>query len=108
MEKPPSPVAGAQLPLERQTPARRVLTGVGRPLTPVFGTAAPPRLLSGLLKRVAYRYPDHMPQHWLLLLVSDRIDVVEGLLLRNAAKVSLAALVAGAAAVLLQRRRAFA
>ncbi len=49
-------------------------------MTPVFGTAVPPRGLSGLLRRAAYRIPEHRPSHWLLLLLSDRVDVVEGLL----------------------------
>lgn len=49
----------------------------GQP-TPVFGTAAPPRLLSGAIKRLAYRYPDHLTRRWMLLLLSDRVDVVEG------------------------------
>ena len=49
-------------------------------LTPVFGTAAPPRGVSGLLRRVAYRIPDHRVGHWALLLAADQVDVVEGML----------------------------
>jgi hypothetical protein len=43
-------------------------------MPPVFGTAEPPAGLSGLVRRWAYRYPDHCPRHWLLLLLGDRID----------------------------------
>jgi hypothetical protein len=46
-------------------------------LTPTFGTALPPRGLSGLLKRVAYEIAEHRVRHVLLLLMSDRVDVVE-------------------------------
>ncbi|HEX8440055.1 hypothetical protein [Archangium sp.] len=46
-------------------------------LTPTFGTAAPPKGLSGLLRRVAYDIPEHRVRHVLLLLMADRVDVVE-------------------------------
>ncbi len=46
-------------------------------LTPVFGTAIPPRGLSGLLRRVAYGIPEHLVRHFMLLLLADRVDVVE-------------------------------
>lgn len=46
-------------------------------LTPVFGTAAPPRGLSGLLRAKAYAIPEHKAPHFLLLLLADRVDVVE-------------------------------
>jgi hypothetical protein len=46
-------------------------------LTPTFSTALPPKGLSGLLKRVAYDLPEHSVRHVLLLLLSDRVDVVE-------------------------------
>jgi hypothetical protein len=49
--------------------------------TPVFSTALPPRGLSGALRRVAYRIPDHRVTHWILLMVADRVDVVESRLL---------------------------
>jgi hypothetical protein len=44
---------------------------------PVFGTDAPPSGLSGLMKKLAYAYPDHMVRHWLMLLASDRVDSLE-------------------------------
>jgi hypothetical protein len=47
--------------------------------TPVFSTALPPRGLSGALRRLAHRVPDHRATHWLILLLADRIDAVESL-----------------------------
>jgi hypothetical protein len=44
---------------------------------PVFGTAQPPRGLSGALRRRAYAIPEHRARHWALLLLADRVDVVE-------------------------------
>jgi hypothetical protein len=46
-------------------------------LTPVFGTACPPRGLSGKLRRYAYRYSEGRAAHWLILLVADRVDAAE-------------------------------
>ncbi len=45
--------------------------------TPVFGTAQPPRGLSGRMRRLAYRVPEHRARHWMLLLAADRVDVAE-------------------------------
>lgn len=50
--------------------------GIDEP-TPVFGTAQPPRGLSGLIRRGAYRIPEHYARHWMLLLLADRVDVLE-------------------------------
>jgi hypothetical protein len=48
-----------------------------RSATPVFGTAAPARGLSGVVRRAAYRVPEHRGSRWALLLAADRIDVLE-------------------------------
>lgn len=47
-------------------------------LTPVFGTACPPRGLSGIMRRKAYEYSEGRLSHWLILMAADRVDVVEG------------------------------
>lgn len=44
----------------------------------IFGTANPPRGISGMLRRVAFRWSESHWLHWLLLMGADRIDVVEG------------------------------
>jgi hypothetical protein len=50
-------------------------------LTPVFGTSAPPRGVSGAIRRLAYaRYSEGRAAHWLLLLAADRVDAKENLL----------------------------
>ena len=47
-------------------------------VTPVFGTSCPPRGLSGVMRRYAYRrYSEARAAHWLLLLAADRVDAVE-------------------------------
>jgi hypothetical protein len=46
-------------------------------LTPVFGTACPPRGASGAIRRYAYRYSEGRAAHWLLLLAGDRVDAIE-------------------------------
>ncbi|MGN6183351.1 MAG: hypothetical protein ACTHQM_06810 [Thermoanaerobaculia bacterium] len=49
-------------------------------ITPVFGTACPPRGLSGVLRGIAYKFGEGRLAHWMTLMLADRIDVVEGLL----------------------------
>ena len=61
--------------VERWTRERSIEHGM---LTPVFGTACPPKGLSGVVRRFAYaRYSEARAAHWLLLLAADRIDAVE-------------------------------
>ncbi|QAY79147.1 hypothetical protein [Sphingosinicella sp. BN140058] len=44
----------------------------------VFGTSTPPSAVSGMIRRVAFRYSESNWMHWLLLMGADRINVVEG------------------------------
>ncbi|APR78737.1 Hypothetical protein A7982_04084 [Minicystis rosea] len=110
-EHAPRPVPGAHW----IKPARQIATvpvlkaaGVER-LTPVFGTATPPHGLSGVLRRVAYRAPDHLARHWLLLLVADRVDAIEsdlgGFARRALPAAALVTAVGVGLGVLRQRRR---
>lgn len=47
-------------------------------LPAVFGTSVPLRGLSGVVRRAAYaRFSEARAAHWLLLLLADRVDVVE-------------------------------
>jgi hypothetical protein len=76
MERPIPPVGGS--PPERQvTDVPIVHVAKPRGPTPVFGTAQPPHGVSGQVRRLAYRIPGHRTSHWMLLLLADRIDVVE-------------------------------
>ena len=46
-------------------------------LTPVFGTAQPPRGLSGAIRKLSYRrYSEARVAHWLLLVLADRVEAV--------------------------------
>lgn len=80
MEAEPSIDAGAHWRVPERMPERRLhLHRKGlRRLTPVYGTAQPPRGVSGLMRRFAYRIPEHRARHWALLLAADRVDVFEG------------------------------
>jgi hypothetical protein len=47
-------------------------------VTPVFGTAQPPKGLSGVIRRYAYaNYSEGRAAHWLLLIAADRVDAWE-------------------------------
>jgi hypothetical protein len=71
-------------------------------MTAVFGTAQPLHGISGLVRRIAYGTRETKARHWLLLLMADRIDVLEH---RVAKLVKIAAIVpVGVAAVVLAVR----
>jgi hypothetical protein len=54
-------------------------------VTPVFGTSCPPKGISGMMRKFAYKkYSEGRAAHWLLLLAADRVDVLESRL-RSAA-----------------------
>ena len=58
-----------------------VLRSNERPdVTSVFGTSTPPLALSGVLRRIAFRYSESSYGHWLPLMLADRVSVVEGVL----------------------------
>lgn len=45
----------------------------------VFGTSTPPTAVSGAIRRAAFRYSESQWAHWLLLMLADRVNTVEGL-----------------------------
>ncbi|MBX9678034.1 MAG: hypothetical protein K2X38_04660 [Gemmataceae bacterium] len=47
-------------------------------LSAVFGTASPPVALSGMIRRLAFKYSESSYAHWLPLMLADRINEVEG------------------------------
>lgn len=64
-------------PLQPETV--EVLRSVEHNRTPaVFGTPCPPRGLSGALRRRAFGFSESQWAHWLLLMLADRVDMVEG------------------------------
>jgi hypothetical protein len=76
MQRPPQPWPNSRFPPKRMTapPAAPRHGRPGRQTPPVYGTAVPLRGLSGVIRRAAYRHPDHEVRHWLLLLLGDRVD----------------------------------
>ena len=78
MELDPAPVGALKQPSQQHTVVG--ITGTrlpGQRLTPVYGTAQPPRGLSGVMRRKANAIPPHLDSHWLLLLAADRVAAIE-------------------------------
>jgi hypothetical protein len=92
----PRPWPNTRFPPERQsgTPAVPKHARPNKPFPPVFGTSCPPRGLSGAIRIMAYRLPDHAPSHWLLLMLGDRVESW-GTRVRRALPVALPLAVAG-------------
>jgi hypothetical protein len=83
------------IPMER-TPPRFIHVPQGQPvqqaqtvevfcsperpgITPIFGTAQPPKWVSGAIRRLAYKLPENDLRHWLMLIAADRVNMVEGI-----------------------------
>ena len=49
-------------------------------ITAAFGTVSPPSGLSGAIRRYAFKYSEGSWNHWLPLLLADRVNVVEGII----------------------------
>ncbi len=65
----------------QQSRTVEVLHSNERPdVTSVFGTSTPPSGLSGVIRRIAFRYSESSYGHWLPLMLADRVSVVEGVL----------------------------
>jgi hypothetical protein len=43
-----------------------------------FGTVEPPHGVSGAIRRGAFKFSENMLRHWFLLVLADRVDVLEG------------------------------
>lgn len=64
----------------QQRPTVEVLHSNERPnLSATFGTSTPPRGLSGVLRRFAFRFSESSYGHWLPLMLADRVAVLEGI-----------------------------
>src|SRR5690554_4057213 len=65
---------------KQQPSTIEVLHSNERPnITAVFGTAMPPKGLSGKIRRYAFKHGEGSYAHWLPLILADRINVVEGI-----------------------------
>lgn len=76
-QSPPHPMGNATWSTPPQPPERASVIDPKRGVTPVFGTANPPRGLSGLMRGLAYKIPTYKTERWLLLMAADRVDVIE-------------------------------
>lgn len=64
----------------QQPITENILKSNERPNMPgVFGTAAPAPFLSGAIRRYAFQFSEGRYRHWLLLLLADRVNMIEGL-----------------------------
>nr|WP_315401449.1 hypothetical protein [uncultured Duganella sp.] len=80
MERKPPRLDGPLHPPAQQRSAVEVLVSPERPgITPLYGTGEPPRGLSGMLRRAAFKMTENDIRHWLMLLLADRVGVVEGI-----------------------------
>jgi hypothetical protein len=98
---PPPRLQGVPLERPAQQPETvEILHSIERPnLTPVFGTSVPPSGLSGVIRRRAFRRSESDLRHWMLLLMADRVNVVEGLLQDATSSPKVRNLAIGAAGV---------
>ena len=105
METKPAPVGNAHwLEPDRQVATALVLKrAASSQLTPVFSNELPPKGLSGLIRRLAYRVPEHKVSHWALLLLGDRVDALEHRFAR-VLPIAIPAVAAGALALFLVKR----
>ncbi|MDB5958949.1 MAG: hypothetical protein JWP59_243 [Massilia sp.] len=79
MERMPPRLENAPVgPLAQQPQRIEVFVSPERPhITPLFGTSTPPRGWSGRLRRWAYKLTENDIRHFMLLMLADRIDMVE-------------------------------
>jgi hypothetical protein len=65
---------------ENQPINMKIYHSVERPgITPIFGTSTPPSGLSEKIRDVAYKLSENDIRHWMLLLLADRVNMVEGI-----------------------------
>ncbi|HEU4521953.1 MAG TPA: hypothetical protein VFT12_08125 [Thermoanaerobaculia bacterium] len=65
-----------------QQPTTKILVTNEQPgLTPVFGESAPLHGLSGRLREYAYQYGEGTNRRWMTLMMADRVDIAESMLM---------------------------
>ncbi|MDQ3031552.1 MAG: hypothetical protein M3Y87_03985 [Myxococcota bacterium] len=105
-ETEPRMAPGAIEPERQQSYVRVLQDRANDTMPPVYGTAQPPKALSGAMRKLAYGYPAHWTRHWMLLLVADRVDVMEhrARSVRGVASIAGLIVAGGLAATMLRRR----
>ena len=77
---PPRQIDADARALPQQPERVEVFHSIERPgITPIFGTSTPPKGMSGAIRRFAYKLSENDIRHWLLLLLADRVNVVEAI-----------------------------
>lgn len=77
---PPRFIHAHEEKLPQQPENVEVFVSPERPgITPIFGTAQPPKGLSGMIRRAAYKMTENDIRHFMLLLLADRVNVIEGI-----------------------------
>ena len=67
-------------PPPQQPMTVEILKSVERPdHSRTFGTRLPPKGLSGVMRRAAFKRSENDIGHWLMLIAADRVNVVEGM-----------------------------
>jgi hypothetical protein len=80
MERTPPRLEHPPARIEQQQTDIPVFVSPERPsITPLFGTSVPPSGLSGMIRAAAFKTSENDIRHWILLLVADRVNVVEGI-----------------------------
>lgn len=75
---PPLPTGAHWNQPEQQRTDVKIYHSIERPgITQVFGTTLPPKGLSGKIRDVAYQLGENLASRWMLLLLADRVDVIE-------------------------------
>jgi hypothetical protein len=65
---------------EQQPQTVEILHSNERPsVSAVFGATHPPSGLSGMIRRMAFKFSESEHGHWLPLLIADRVNMVEGI-----------------------------
>jgi hypothetical protein len=78
-QREPQPFPNTRYPPERQqgVPSTPMHGRPNKEMPPVFSTAVPLKGLSGMVRKLAYSFPDHEPAHWLIMMLGDCVDFWE-------------------------------
>jgi len=81
MWKKPENGTGAHWESPEQQPGFNDFVSIERPrVTKVFGNTVQPKGLSGFIRKKAFKFSEGTFEHWIMLLLADRINVYEGIL----------------------------
>lgn len=79
MERTPPRIDSVQAPEQQLETVNILCSNERSTITPVFGSSVPPSGISGKFRQWAFSYSENDIRHWLILLLADRINMVEGI-----------------------------